>query len=249
MSFAYSSPAHAEFASRARRIQMSFSPGNASGAGDLAEPHPMIRPAGSRRAAAMVVAALVTTACGRDSSGPSNGECGTRPATTMVVGAVVSPVTTPSLCVSGGAEYALIPFNASTLSEKVSFDVTATGIGAVGPALSLVPGTSAPASFARLPVDATPGRNAAFEARLRARESELSSLIPAARRRAELRGARSGASRAVIPGTVTIGQLLELNTNSDKACSDPTYRFGRVVAITTRSIVVADTTNPINGFT
>jgi hypothetical protein len=40
-----------------------------------------------------------------------------------------------------------------------------------------------------------------------------------------------------------------LNANANSACVNPNIRTGRVVAITNRAIVVADTSNPANGFT
>jgi len=42
--------------------------------------------------------------------------------------------------------------------------------------------------------------------------------------------------------------MLRLNANSDSACSAPDYRGGRIVAITNRAIVVADTANPTGGY-
>jgi hypothetical protein len=51
-----------------------------------------------------------------------------------------------------------------------------------------------------------------------------------------------------IPSNPAVGQLLRLNANSDSACTAPDYRGGRVVAITNRAIVVADTLNPSGGY-
>jgi hypothetical protein len=207
------------------------------------------------RATGAAAAVLAIAACAGDSpSDPTPGDCASGKATTPAIGVVTSPLTGASACAgggSGGAEYVLVAFNSSTGSGKQSVDFTGTGIGAVGAALSMVPRTGEPAPPAGLSFNLTPGHSETFEAGLRAREAALAPLIPAARRHAELRSAArsGGASRAVIPGTVTVGQLLELNTNSTRACSDPIYKIGRVVAVTTRSIVVADTTNPINGFT
>jgi hypothetical protein len=41
-----------------------------------------------------------------------------------------------------------------------------------------------------------------------------------------------------------VGEHYEFNVNSDSACEDPDFRTGRVVAITDKAIVVADTANP-----
>jgi hypothetical protein len=200
----------------------------------------------------MACAALMAmAACKSDStSAPPSGDCASGQPTSLAIGAVSAPLTGNSLCAAGGAEYVLIPFNSSQTSAKASFDVTATGVGAVGSAtFSVLPGAAAsPGTAPQLALGSTRGRNTAFEAKLRAKEASLNSLIPDARRRAALR-TRSAASRAVIPATITLNQRLELNTNSDDACSNPILSVGRVVALTSKSVVVADTANPLGGFT
>jgi hypothetical protein len=81
-----------------------------------------------------------------------------------------------------------------------------------------------------------------------------------ARERAEnaLRVTRSGASGgarfdiARTSSAVTVpnvGDLLKLNTNAIDYCDNPDVRVGRVIAITDKAIVVADTANPLGGFT
>ena len=51
--------------------------------------------------------------------------------------------------------------------------------------------------------------------------------------------------RAPIPRE---GDLLQLNAQAANACEEPSYRTGRVEAISERAIVVADTENPSGGF-
>ena len=53
----------------------------------------------------------------------------------------------------------------------------------------------------------------------------------------------------VIPSTATVGQIYSLNANANVACSSPSYRAGRIVAVGKTAIVVADTLNPAGGFT
>ncbi|HTE47705.1 MAG TPA: hypothetical protein VK636_20855 [Gemmatimonadaceae bacterium] len=92
-------------------------------------------------------------------------------------------------------------------------------------------------------------RSDEFETRLRSRER---ALLPRQFENARAWArAKTGARAAfdVIPKTVTVGQLLRLNANADSGCSAPNYRTGRVVAITNRAIVVADTGNPSGGYT
>ena len=216
------------------------------------------RAADHRSAAFRAVAAIVTflpiAACSKDSSGPKPAvECAAGDAATPAVGGVITAISGTAACVGGGsagAQYVLIPFNADTLPAKRTFQVEATGVVTpTSPSLAIRQGTGAGAILSRLGSEAMERRDVDFEARLRAREGALSPLIPAARRRAALRSRTTGASRAVIPGTVTVGQLLELNTNSDDACSNPIFATGRVIVVTNRSIVVADTMNPTGGFT
>jgi hypothetical protein len=47
----------------------------------------------------------------------------------------------------------------------------------------------------------------------------------------------------------TPGDLIEINTRTTSPCSDPRYRTGRVVTVSEKAIVVADTLNPSSGFT
>jgi hypothetical protein len=65
-----------------------------------------------------------------------------------------------------------------------------------------------------------------------------------------MRGARAAfrnlATRVTVP--TTVGALVDLN-GSASGCSDPVTRTGRVVAVSNRAIVVADTGNPAGGFT
>jgi hypothetical protein len=59
----------------------------------------------------------------------------------------------------------------------------------------------------------------------------------------------AGAKFDVIPSSVVVGQTLQLNANAETSCASPNYRGARVVAITNRAIVVADTGNPAGGYT
>ena len=150
---------------------------------------------------------------------------------------------------SAGADYVLTASNLST-AFSTTLSVTFTGHGtdatapvakslfADGPSLLKVPGVSAP------------GRNDDFDAGLRQREiSALTPRFAAARKWAASRSTNVGSlSRDAIPSTVTVGQTLRLNVSLD-ACSNPDIRGGRVVAITSKSIVVADTANPAGGYT
>ncbi len=49
-------------------------------------------------------------------------------------------------------------------------------------------------------------------------------------------------------GVPNPGDILRLNTSADPECEEEDYHFGRVVAVTDRAVVVADTANPGGGF-
>ena len=42
---------------------------------------------------------------------------------------------------------------------------------------------------------------------------------------------------------------MTLNANANESCTNPTSRTGRVAAVTSKAVVVADTANPVGGFT
>ena len=207
---------------------------------------------GARRAT-LVLLAGVAAACSSDSTGPKVAtDCASGDVLTPAVGAVTPVPSGTFACAGGGssgAEYVLIPFNSNRTSAKATFDVEATGLGSLGPAsFSILPGSGDQPGGSQLALTPLSGRSTSFEATLRAQEAALEDLIPAVRRAAgRARGPLP--SLAVIPSSVTIGQRVELNTNAKQACKDPVYATGRVVAMTAKSIVVADTANPIGGFT
>jgi hypothetical protein len=145
---------------------------------------------------------------------------------------------TPSLCLPGG-EYTIVPVNTSEV-DSISLGVTGSGI---------VPVSGPPAPL-RLPGGlemraAGPRPDHAFEDRLRRMERrELSG-----RRAAGGAAARTGPRFTITPGVPAVGALMSLNVETDNACSTNDIRTGRVMAVGTRVIVMADTMNPSGGFT
>ncbi|MEP6730037.1 MAG: hypothetical protein ABJE10_05345 [bacterium] len=49
-------------------------------------------------------------------------------------------------------------------------------------------------------------------------------------------------------GPVSVGDLVSLNVNGEDPCDRPVYHGARVVAISSRAIIMSDTLNPKNGF-
>jgi hypothetical protein len=143
-----------------------------------------------------------------------------------------------SLCLGAG-EYVLMPANTSQ-AASVSLGVTGAGIvpvsGAPTPAL-LPGGGPALRLTSRLVTDD------AWESRLRRLErASLPRRIDSGPR-AEPRGPRM----AIVPGVPSVGALMNLNVETDNACSTFDTRTGRVMAVGTRVIVMADTMNPSGG--
>lgn len=166
---------------------------------------------------------------------------------TLSLGQVVTDVSGAGFCVratSDAAEYAVVPFfNASVQSATTRVEVLGQGVAPL-------PLTAA-AVFDRSPVlPVEPGivPDYARESRMRAQERVEGA--------ARLAGARSwmSARRSVVGGAAqvtvpAIGEILKLNTNAFDFCDNPDVRVGRVVAITDKAVVVADTANPTGGFT
>jgi len=177
--------------------------------------------------------------------------CQSGSATLPAVLQVTAGLTGTGICLGGGtagADYALIPFHTST-TPGATAAVAITGRGvtpltstSLAPSFDLQP---SPASA--LTVPAAGDLQAAFDAKLRlSARRTLTPMIPAARAWAQRRG---GALFDPIPATITVGQLLRLNANAADPCGSPRYRTGRVAAITSTAIVVADTGNPQPTFT
>jgi hypothetical protein len=142
---------------------------------------------------------------------------------------------------SAGAEYTLVPF-AGTAAGSVTLLVSATGVQAaagppnpfLGETLSLHGVLGAERALASdYPND--------FKRRLRQQERELTALIrPGYAEGAPLLHTNRLLS-TVVPAP---GDLLQFNANLRENCANPENRTGRVVAVSQRAIVVADTANP-----
>jgi len=158
---------------------------------------------------------------------------------------VMTNLSGTGICLSGGttgADYALIPFHGSQVANaRTSFTVIGRGVipltsASLAPSFSAAPAAPAAPRITDL--------RSAFDARLRTNaRSELTPLMSLARRAQQ----RTGSYNA-IPSSLNVGQVLSLNTTSSSSCSNAVYRGGRVAAITAKAIVVADTANPLPGF-
>jgi len=172
--------------------------------------------------------------------------CQSGAGTSMTVGEVRAGVSGTGICIAGspGAEYALVAFYGNTDSSSItSIGVTAKGATAVSTP-SLVPSSNETlmSAFQRRPENRF---QLEFERRMReSARRELTPKIPAAQE-----FYRHRPSFSAIPASPTIGSLVQLNANGQDNCTNPINITARVVAVSSRAIVVADTANPANGFT
>jgi len=160
--------------------------------------------------------------------------------------AMLSGSAASEFCLQGtpaGAEFTAIPFYSDQAGSLLRLSIS-TGNTTIEASPNLV---SAPRfQLLRSLPSPTLQRNETFETDLReGSRQELTRIFPLARQVRQQSGGRFSISVQV----PQIGDLMQLNTNAGAACENARIRTGRVVAITTRAIVVADTANPANGFT
>lgn len=160
--------------------------------------------------------------------------------------ALLSGAAASEFCVQGtpsGAEFIAVPFYSDFSGSLLRLSIS-TGGTTIGVSSNRV----APSRFALLQSTRSnqPRRDDAFETELRRRSiTELTPLMAHARAAKQESAGRFNLSVAV----PQIGDLIKFNTNSSSGCANPNLRTARVVAITSRAVVVSDTANPANGFT
>ena len=163
----------------------------------------------------------------------------------LAVGQAVTVDLADGACITsagGGDEYIVVPWYGTGNRVTVPVEVTGNGLAALPPSGSLAP-------LANRSIAAVPRlqRNLAFDRSMRDRgRRELLQLSPM--QRTELVRQAAAPSLSTAPQYLSVGDLVQLNTNVED-CVDPVYRTGRVVAASARAIVVADTSNPSGGFT
>lgn len=137
-----------------------------------------------------------------------------------------------SLCLSGGAEYALVAVNGGSSSTRLDFRGEGLSALSTSDLGDFVNGrTFESAARQALPIDRE------FERRLRRRERER--LSPgAADSRLLSRSVQSAAA------SYSVGDLMDLSTAT--SCDAPEMATGRIEYVGERAIVVADTANPGN---
>ena len=230
----------------------------------LLMPGAFMRVIRSALAPCVLVAGCVLLACGSSDTGttptkpvvPVVPVTPTDPATvTLAPGASAAVAAGATVSLAGGSaggEYVFVVTD--TLpnvppkgpAPAISYQVTAVGIagaGAVsGPSTSLLPATGEGSPGA-------PRLDYSFAAQLNARAAPaLAARIPAARRAWTDAAAGMGATFSRSVAAPQVGDLLTLNVSSSP-CDSVSTRAARIVAIGAQSIVVADTLDPVCGFT
>jgi hypothetical protein len=184
--------------------------------------------------------------------------------TTLAVG----DVTTANgnyICLTGAtsasADYAVVAYNSSTDGATAIYStVQANGV-TTPPTTSRSPTNPLRASRSVIaggttPTPAQPALDESFHLKLLERARGQGSRYRASRAEFDARLSRSSASgggltprvsRTNIPGGASVGDLVSLNV-SEETCTDAIMHGFRVAAVGAKSIVLADTLNPANGF-
>ncbi len=191
--------------------------------------------------------------------------CGGRTPIVPAVGEVIPLLGTSGAaerCIGAdvsGAEFALVALNASTtFGATISLDALALGVGTppqvpritnAAAAVSTGPfGMVQPAPISTMA--SVGSRDGGFERSLRLRERrELAQHVAVARERFSASSRSGDATIAAQVALPTVGSIVSLNAQALSACSQPNNRAGRVVAVSERAIIVADTANPAGGYT
>ena len=172
----------------------------------------------------------------------------------LAVGQAVNVSMSDGACITsagGGDEYILVPWYGTPFGSNTA-SIDAIGNGLAAPPVSPSRAPLASRSFYS-PMDlagrARPSvsRNVAFDRKIR--EIGRRELMPLASRSRATLATRAATPPldASIPTYLTVGDLVQLNTN-DSGCTASTLRTGRVVVTSARTIIVADTANPTGGF-
>ncbi|MEO5567525.1 MAG: hypothetical protein ABIR92_03490 [Gemmatimonadaceae bacterium] len=149
---------------------------------------------------------------------------------------------------AGEREYAIIPFFDTPVPTALT-SITVNGFGVKRTAVITLGALRSRATLESSRDEAFVTAGLALDRRLRVAERrEMTGRGPAARDWY----ARSNASGRVATRAITVptvGDQVQLNVNSTEFCGAPSMRTGRIAAVTTRAVVIADGANPAGGFT
>jgi hypothetical protein len=157
------------------------------------------------------------------------------------------------ICVAGGeagAEYVLVLSNTAAAAATAQLTITASGVEPPLFALGAEPAGGALIASSGAPVHGDEAHgDGGFHDRLRRIEREsLTPLMSSAQAWADRSGLASAGTAALQVSAPEVGTLLPLNVQSKRACTEADVRTGRVMAVSQRAVLVADTANPAGGF-
>jgi hypothetical protein len=150
-----------------------------------------------------------------------------------------------TVCLEGGAEYTVIPFHGTTAqTATLPLRVEPTGTQAVTgpPTPSIAPSLSL-SGAARVAAAGDGGYHTRLNERAR---DYLTALVPGAR--STYRNRQAGPRMSLQQTAPAVGTVLNLNV-SQAFCTSEDRRGARVVAVSDKAVIVADTMNPAGGFT
>jgi hypothetical protein len=194
-----------------------------------------------------VAGALALAGCGAQDSQSPNQDPGL---VSLVPGQSAPVAGAATLRVQGGgngSENVLVLTDTATVSvsAKTSYTITATGTGAAGavsaPATSLSPNPAGTEAAPALDIGFGMRLNAASRNRLRRGFTSARTML------ASRTASPTGRSTSLASSVPNVGDLIDVNVGSS-ACDTLVPRVARVVAVSARAIVLADTSNPSGGF-
>ncbi|HEX5727080.1 MAG TPA: Ig-like domain-containing protein, partial [Longimicrobiaceae bacterium] len=158
----------------------------------------------------------------------------------VTLGGVLASV----VCLDGGVagkDYLAVPWNGSgTAAATVQVSAGATGV------VPVAPGSPSLAPDGLLRGGRPLRRDEAFELGLRRKARELTPYLRAARALHATRVAPAGMRAQSAP---SVGTRVRLNVQTNSNCDNADVRTGRVVAVSQRAVIVADSANPAGGLT
>jgi hypothetical protein len=225
------------------------------------EPVATVNSGGLVTAVAPGTARIVLGASGRADTVPvtigaaGSAPCGPTAPRVLALGEVINPVAGSnnlSACVEAPAGATTAEYALTLISTATSFgSTTVADVVGIGTNRPLTAALVAPLSASvTVPLGAdrtfsnalTPAEQ--FEQQLRATETrELTPLVDEARDWLPVTRQRASLT------AVNVGEEIKLNANANSACTNPEIRTGRVAAVGTRALVVADKENPTSGYT
>jgi hypothetical protein len=177
--------------------------------------------------------------------------CSSQTALQLALGEVrtLTAAQVASLCLGGGVsatEYALIPFNNSTVAAATTpLQLTATNTSAIlaAPLAAQIGGSGNPS------IQLAPPPAAARIGEMAFRERERRELAPLLARTRRPAASFVPQHLTGIPATPTVGSTVTINGNLTSLCGAKQMRTARVVSVGSKVIVLVDVAAPAGGYT